>query len=216
MSVDAQKTLNQDSISFLKDKVYPASQQSLGIGFYDAIVTRCVDKSRPGWVKVSIHGVTDELGVSDQPWAEPAPAPQLQVPSPGTSVKVTFRDGDVHFPVWHSAGAQANGNFLPIHESTKDYPNNHILYNSPDGTIVKNNLKTGDFEINHSSGTRITIAKDGTMEITGEGINPLIKKFQVVTGAAICPYLSTINKAPTPHPLGKQPLLSIDDIQNIT
>lgn len=211
--IDAQKKINQNNIDFLRESIYPKELMSLGDRYYDAIVTRCLDKSRPGWVKVSIVGITDELAVKDQPWAEPAPSHAFIVPSAGTHVKVTFREGDVHYPIWHGANAQDNGKYYPSNVANKDYPNNHVIYRSNEGTSIKNNIKTGEMTIEHSSGTVISMTKDGKYKIGKESMLSPHKKYKGVTCAAICPYLSTLSEgAPVPHPTGLDPIVEFDDI----
>lgn len=209
--INSQKLINQNTIEDLREQIYPKELMYLS-GVYDGIVTRCIDKNKPGWIKVSIYGVTDDLPLKDQPWAEPPPTQNFQVPDPGSYVLVTFRDGDIHYPIWQSVSSQANGRFFPSHEHTQNYPNNHIIYNSGEGTVIKNNRKTGKLDIDHSSGTKITIDKSGDVEVSNESIkNIAAKKYKVVTGAAQCPFLASIG-APPAHPCGLAPILSIDDI----
>ena len=209
--INAQKNIRVDNLDDLKNEIFPRNLMFLD-GTFSGIVTRCIDKGRPGWIKVSVYGVTDDLPLKDQPWAEPPPMQHFQVPDPGASVFITFRDGDVHYPIWHSATSQNNGKFFPTHEYTDDYPNNHILYNSGDGTIVKNNRKTGNLVIEHTSGTKVTIDKSGDMTIAKDGITgAAYSPFKVVTNAALCPFLMAIKADPT-HPTGMGPTLTIDDI----
>jgi len=210
--INAQKNIQLDNIEDLRNEIFPRELMYLE-GTYSATVTRCIDKGRPGWIKVSIYGLTDDLPLKDQPWAEPPPMQNFQVPDPGASVLVTFRDGDIHYPIWHTASSQNNGKFFPTHEYTDDYPNNHVIYNSADGSIIKNNRKTGNFVIEHSSGTKVTIDKDGLMTVTKEGITAAAyKKYKVVTSAAFCPFLASLGVSPPIHPTGIDPILSIDDI----
>ena len=209
--INAQKNIRVDNLDDFKNEIFPRELMFLE-GTFSGIVTRCIDKARPGWIKVSIYGVTDDLPVKDQPWAEPPPMQNFQIPDPGASVFITFRDGDVHYPIWHTSTSQNNGKFFPTHEYNDDYPNNHILYNSADGTIVKNNRKTGNLVIEHASGTKLTISKDGNMTIVKDGLLAAqYSPFKVVTAAAQCPFLASIG-APPIHPIGLGPILTIDDI----
>lgn len=209
--INAQKNINVDTIEDFRSLIFPKELMNLS-GSYDAVVTRCIDKGRPGWIKVNIFGITDDLPIKDQPWAEPPPTQNYQIPDAGAFVLVTFRDGDVHYPIWHSATSQNNGRYFPTHEYTEDYPNNHVLYNSNDGTIMKNNRKSGDFIIEHFSGTKVTIDKWGKVEVIRDGIlGQVYQKSKVVTNAAMCPFLAAMG-APPMHPTGLDPLLSIDDI----
>ena len=214
--INAQKLISNTNVDDLRDDMYPREQVQF-LGSYDAIVTRCIDKKKRGWIKVNVLGLTDDLPLKDQPWAEPAPSQHFQLPDPGTHVVVEFRDGDIHYPIWHSASAQNNGKFFTVHESEVDYPNNHIIYTSNEGTIVKNNRKTGEFTIAHSSGTTINISKNGEISMSGEGLSrALATQYKVVTGAAFCPYLSSLSAgAPIPHPVGANPILSIDDFPGV-
>lgn len=211
--INAQRLINNGNIEDLRNDMYPKTTVEFR-GSYDAIVTRCIDKTKRGWIKVSILGLTDDLPLKDQPWAEPAPSPNFQIPDPGTHVIVEFREGDIHYPIWHSASGQAGGKFFNVHDSEIDYPNNHIIYNSNEGTTLKNNRKTGEFTINHSSGTTITLDKSGKVTMSGDGIGKLLGGYKVVTSAAFCPYLSS-GGAPVPHPTGSSPMLTIDDTPGI-
>ena len=215
--IDAQKQFSLDDISSLRSKIYPKELTTLGEGYYDAIVTRCIDKANPGWIKVSITGITDNLPLIDQPWAEPSPGNVTIIPTPGSNVLVTFREGDVHLPVWHSASLQNNGKFFP-RQLTVDYPDSHIIYNSPDGTHIVNNTKSGELQINHHTGATLTIDNDGNFVMkNANGTNPLVQQYPVVTGAVVCPYLASIaaatggaTAANTLHPTAN-PILKIDD-----
>ena len=211
MNIESQKRLNLDNIQALRNTLYPNELVTLGTGYYDAIVTRCIDKKNPGWIRVSILGITDSLPILDQPWAEPAPGQGDIVPSPGAYVSVTFKDGDVHFPIWHSAGMQNNGKFL-TKEALSDYPHNQVMYKHEDGTSISNNIKTGNLAIEHgASGTSIVIDKSGKITASNaSGLNPLVRQYPVATGAVICPYLASIAAANVFHPTNN-PNLLVDD-----
>ena len=208
--IDAQKKINLDNINSLRDAIYPKALISLGEGYYDAIVTRCIDKKNKGWIKVSVIGITGDLPLKDQPWAEPAPSQTLQIPKAGTQVFVTFRDGDVHCPVWHTPGIDNTGKFYP-HEINDDYPHTNILYKSNDGTILKDNIKSGECTFSHSSGTSITFQKDGSFVIVKDG-DTLSMPHKCVTDAAFCPYLTSLGSGtPVAHPTGAGPVLQVGD-----
>lgn len=199
--MDAQSKNNYDTIDALRNVLYPSELASLGDGYYDAIVTRCIDKSNIGWVKVSVTGITDDLSISDQPWAEPAPGQGNIMPTPGTHVSVTFRDGDVHLPMWRTTSMVGDGKYFPS-EISNNYPDTHVIYTTKEGTFVTNNVKTGEFEISHHSGSRITMKKNGEIEIVSGGNNPLVKQYPGVTGAAFCPFLTAASGTPQFHPTG--------------
>ena len=210
--LDAQKKIKFDTIEDLRSTIYPPNLVSLGDGYYDAIVTRCIDKENIGWIKVSVTGITDDLSIEDQPWAEPAPGQGSIMPTPGTHVSVTFREGDIHFPVWRSDSMVGNGKYFPS-EIKKDYPNNHVIYTHKDGTTINNNVKTGELEINHQSGARVTIKNNGEIEIVAGGDNKLIKQYPVVTGATFCPFLTAMSEGvPQPHPTGSAKLVTVSDM----
>lgn len=195
MKIESQKKLNLDNIQALRNTLYPMELSTLGEGYYDAIVTRCIDKKNPGWIRVSILGLTDSLPVLDQPWAEPAPGQGNIIPEPGAYVSVTFKGGDIHFPVWHSAGIQGNGKFL-TKESLEEYPHNNVMYKHKDGTIVHHNTKSGDLVIANGEGTSIVIDKNNKVTISApDAINPLVRQYPVATGAVICPYLASLAAA---------------------
>lgn len=215
--IDAQKKIKLSNITDLSESLYPTELLNLGNKFYDAIVTRCIDGDMPRWVKVTVMGITDGLPLKDQPWAEPAPSSEFIVPKPGTFVKVTFTDGDVHLPVWHSAGAQDGGKYNDSFFMRDDYPNNNQLYRHSDGTAISHNAKNGNVTIDTSSGTKISVDKSGMVEITGSGATSALRqKFKTVTNAAICPFLAAQNAAGSPkppcHPTGADPILYIDDM----
>lgn len=209
--LDASKKIKFDTIDDLRNTIYPPELATLGDGYYDAIVTRCIDKENIGWIKVSVTGITDDLSIEDQPWAEPAPGNGDIMPYAGTHVSVTFRNGDIHYPIWRSTSMVGDGKYFPS-EVKKDYPNNHVIYTHKDGTTINNNVKTGELEVNHHSGAKITIKNNGEIELVAGGNNPLLKQYPMVTGAAFCPYLTSLGGGtPVPHPTGSAKLISASD-----
>lgn len=101
------------------------------IGF----VIESEDPERLGRCKVRVIGAYDNIEDKDIPWAfyhgssvfaggESSGGGSISIPKIGTAVKVTFSDGDIHFPVWHST---VHLNDKLRRELSQSYKDSHVL-----------------------------------------------------------------------------------------
>lgn len=169
-------------------------------GQYRGVVTRCkTDTKMAQYVRVKIFGITDSLPSKAQPWARGSGTHPM--PEPGTYVDIIFENGDIHFPIW-SNPSKARGDSLVTKGQKQSRQKNQEIYNSQDGTTISYNKSTGNYTIDHSSGARVTVDKDGVLSHTsGPGGIPL-PKFRVITEASFCPFTKS------PH-IGGSPYLEV-------
>lgn len=183
-----QYDLKENGFDKLKKALLNDDRTNL-IGVYRGIVTRCkTDTSKPQYVRVKIFGVTDDLPSKSQPWARGSGT--FPTPAPGTYVEITFENGDIHFPVWSNPSKGKNGSIVTKGQKQSRQANQEI-YNSQEGTTISYDKSTGKYLIDHSSGAKFSIDKDGVLSHeAGPGGIPL-PKFRVITEASICPFTQT-------------------------
>ncbi|MFA5403748.1 MAG: hypothetical protein WC358_02325 [Ignavibacteria bacterium] len=183
--ISTQEDLKISGFDKLRANILNDSMARLN-GVYRGIVTKCkTDTSKPLYVRVKIFGLTDTLPNKAQPWARGTGT--YAPPAPGTYVDVTFENGDIHFPVW-SNPSKAKGDSLVTKGQKQSKQQNQEIYNSQDGTTVSYNKSTGEYVIDHTSGAKFKIDKDGVITHTaGPGGIPL-PKFKVITEASFCPF----------------------------
>lgn len=183
--MSAQDDLKISGFDKLKANLLNDSMTRLN-GVYRGIVTKCkTDVKKSQYIRVKIFGLTDTLPNKAQPWARGSGT--HPIPAAGTYVDVTFENGDIHFPIW-SNPSKAKGDSLVTKGQKQSKQQNQEIYNSQDGTTVSYNKSTGDYVIDHSSGAKFTIDRDGVLShVSGPGGIPL-PKFRVITEASICPF----------------------------
>lgn len=166
-------------------------------GTYRGIVTKCkTDVTKSQYIRVKIFGLTDSLPNKAQPWARGSGT--YPIPSPGTYVDITFENGDIHFPLW-SNPSKAKGDSLVTKGQKQSKQQNQEIYNSQDGTTISYNKATGLYSIEHSSGAKMSIDKDGVLSHeSGPGGIPL-PKFRVITEASMCPYTGSPHFGGSPY-----------------
>lgn len=183
--MSAQDDLKISGFDKLKANLLNDSMTRLN-GVYRGVVTKCkTDTKKSQYIRVKIFGLTDTLPNKAQPWARGSGT--HPIPAAGTYVDVTFENGDIHFPIWGNP-SKAKGDSLVTKGQKQSKQQNQEIYNSQDGTTVSYNKSTGDYVIDHSSGAKFTIDKDGVLShVSGPGGIPL-PKFKVITEASICPF----------------------------
>lgn len=179
----AQNKLRKIENSDFENEILP-NKLSVLEGFFPAVVVGGTSKKYPGYVKVKIYGITEDLPNMDQPWAEPAPETMFRVPRKGTAVLVYFKNGDIHFPVYTNQSIDARGSYLPKDDYAEDYPNTIVLFSSQNGTKVVHNNEEDTLSINHQSGVTITINSFGIIEITNVYLGNAVP---VLTEMTPCP-----------------------------
>lgn len=183
--MSAQDDLKISGFDKLKANLLNDSMTRLN-GVYRGVVTKCkTDTKKSQYIRVKIFGLTDTLPNKAQPWARGSGT--HPIPAAGTYVDVTFENGDIHFPIWGNP-SKAKGDSLVTKGQKQSKQQNQEIYNSQDGTTVSYNKSTGDYVIDHSSGAKFTIDRDGVLShVSGPGGIPL-PKFKVITEASICPF----------------------------
>lgn len=105
-----------------------------------------VDPQDPEFVgrcKLRVIGVHDDIGDEALPWAFPfghsvfaggesKGAGAISIPKKDTKVRVTFQNGDIHFPVWH---AVHHLNALMKQEISETYLDSHVLLYDEDHSL---------------------------------------------------------------------------------
>lgn len=138
-------------------------------GFYRGHVLDVLDPLQSGRVKVKVFSVYDNVPEEIIPWAEyadPMMTMGFFVPDVGDLLWVFFDNGDHMKPVYF-AGA-ASGKYGPPEkrESPTQYPKNRI-FKTDAGHLIEVDDTPGYNRINieHSSGTRLTMFPDGSAEL---------------------------------------------------
>lgn len=184
-NINVQDDLKTSGFEKLKTSILNDSMTKF-TGVYRGIVTKCkTDTRKSQYIRVKIFGLTDSLPNKAQPWARGSGT--HPIPAAGTYVDITFENGDIHFPIWGNP-SKAKGDSLVTKGQKQSKQQNQEIYNSQDGTTISYNKSTGNYVIDHSSGAKFTIDKEGVLSHeSGPGGIPL-PKFRVITEASICPY----------------------------
>jgi hypothetical protein len=135
-------------------------------GFYRGTVVDVQDPLKSGRVKVKVFSVYDQLGNDGIPWAEyadPMMTMGFFAPDVGDLLWVFFDNGDHMKPVYF-AGA-ASGKFGHSEKTNGSYPNNRVFKVKGGHKIEVNNSGTGQINIQHNSGTRLTLNGDGSVDL---------------------------------------------------
>lgn len=180
----AQAKLRRIDPSHFVETILPREPLKLE-GFFPGVVVGGISKKYPGFVKVKIYGVTDDLPNADQPWAEPAPQISFRVPRDGTSVLVYFKNGDIHFPVYTHQSTEADYKYIPKEGIKEDYPDTQVIYSTQTGTKILHNSSNNTTSINHESGVSIIITPLGAVEIKNAMRGPSVN---TLTALDICPF----------------------------
>jgi hypothetical protein len=138
-------------------------------GFYRGIVLDTNDPLKAGRVKVRIFSVYDDVQEDAIPWAEYADAffsKGMFLPDVGDTVWCFFDNGSHMNPIFF-AGAQSAKQF-PSETSTGDgvvYSKNRVIKLKGGHKIEMDDSGGGRININHNSGSRITMLASGDIEI---------------------------------------------------
>jgi hypothetical protein len=135
-------------------------------GFYRGTVVDVQDPLQSGRVKVKVFSVYDSIQNDVIPWAEyadPMMTMGFFAPDVGDLLWVFFDNGDHMKPVYF-AGA-ASGKFGHSEKTNGSYPNNRVFKVKGGHKIEVNNSGTGQINIQHNSGTRLTLNGDGSVDL---------------------------------------------------
>jgi hypothetical protein len=135
-------------------------------GFYRGTVVDVQDPLKSGRVRVKVFSVYDSIQNDVIPWAEyadPMMTMGFFAPDVGDLLWVFFDNGDHMKPVYF-AGA-ASGKFGHSEKTSGSYPNNRVFKVKGGHKIEVNNSGSGQVNIQHNSGTRITLNGDGSVDL---------------------------------------------------
>ena len=138
--------------------------------YYTAIVEDNLDPIRMGRVRIRCIVLHDDMSVDDLPWATPSMSfvgsrkGSFIVPTVGTIVNVYFDGGDIYNPVYTGKIPDLNNHSFDA-DHTSDYPNNMIFFETDRGDFFRVNRRTGESELNLSSGLNILITENGRVEL---------------------------------------------------
>lgn len=137
---------------------------------YVGIVEDNKDPEKIGRCKVRVHGLYNEILLEDLPWATPSfpisfgVKGSFIVPEVGTTVEVTFDDGDLYEPKYGVKVLDtANLNF-EAHKD-EDYPDSVIFYESKDGDYMKVNRFRGEFTLKTGAGVMLKFSENGDINL---------------------------------------------------
>jgi hypothetical protein len=123
--------------------------------------------------------VIEGIATADLPWATPAMPlfsgsgigyGAFAIPKVGSHVWVFFEGGDIYQPVYF---AEAISGLVGLpSERLVDYPNS-IVFKTQNGVVISIDDKLGNESISlvHPTGSKISIDKDGDINIDGVNIN---------------------------------------------
>lgn len=137
-------------------------------GFYRGIVLNVDDPLQAGRIKIRVFSVYDDIPEDVIPWAEyadPFLSMGFFVPDVGDMLWVFFDNGNHMTPVYF-----AGASFLkyPFDEKVNPaaYPKNRIIKTDANHLIEIDDTPGGNrINIKHSSGTRITMMPDGSVDM---------------------------------------------------
>lgn len=140
-------------------------------------VGKVVDNEDPlhlGRCRIRVFGYYDEIDAKSLPWAIGQTSyvggkyGNMVIPEIGTTVMGYFDNGDSQKPIY-------TGTFNKMESLTKspscytrmtDYPQTMILMETDQGEVLSLNRKTGKLTFSHRSGTTITVAANGSIDIS--------------------------------------------------
>jgi len=133
------------------------------------------DPLQLGRCRIRVFSIFDDtIPDTDLPWAIPdmsfvgSKIGSFIVPPVDALVNVYFDKGDIYCPRYNSKVVDTAN---PSTQSTTDYPNNMVFFETDEGDYLTMNRTDGLTTFNHRSGTKITILADGTVEINAKKLN---------------------------------------------
>lgn len=133
-----------------------------------------VDTKFLGRVKIRIYGYFDDVDSLALPWAVPdvsfvgSTVGNFIVPPNGAIVRGYFDHGDIHKPVYDSLAFNQKTSPLSYKSMSfrlENYPNKMVFFEDDRGDYATLNRITGEFVVNQSTGTTITITPKGDINI---------------------------------------------------
>ena len=135
------------------------------------------DPDKEGRCKIRVYGIfPSEIPDDDLPWATPdfsfigGLKGSFVVPPVDAIVRVYFDNGDIYAPFYTTKAL--NKNQLDFDgDISEDYPDTMVFFETDQGEFFKINRKTQMTTYKHSSGSIVTIDKDGNINISTEAAN---------------------------------------------
>jgi len=158
-------------------------------------VGKVLDNSDPdklGRCKILVYTVfSDAITPKELPWAIPefgftgSLKGSFIVPQIDSFVKVTFENNEINLPKYSTK--VLNLEQLPTNKD-KNYPDNMVFFETDRGDSFELDRSNGETTFTHGSGTKITIAPDGAINIdSASEINVTHVKNLVVDGSFVQP-----------------------------
>lgn len=152
------------------EKFLYASQSSttLTLDRYVGFVKNNNDPEKLGRCQIEVASVYDGVPTDALPWAIPefgfigGTRGSFIVPPVGAVVYVYFNRGEIYLPVYTTKVLTTKK--MPKNKDV-DYPHNMVFFETDNGDSFEINRKQETAQYTHSSGTKITIAKDGSVKI---------------------------------------------------
>ena len=127
------------------------------------------DPDKLGRCKIIVFGAFSEnTSPKNLPWALPefsfigSTKGSFIVPAIGAYVNVYFADDEIAFPVYTTKAL--NIHQLPTNID-KNYPHNMVFFETDNGDSLEIDRETSETVFTHSTGTRITISSDGSIDV---------------------------------------------------
>lgn len=149
-------------------------RHEIGESIHLGTVTANDDPLRLSRVRVRVPEIHGTLSRDSQlPWATPlrpanvggSDTGSYSTPEVGSRVLITFHQGSVYSPLYHSAPLSMSEHWT---ETDTNYPNRYGFRDST-GTRIVIDKESNTVEARHSTGTRLTIAGDGSVSVNVEG-----------------------------------------------
>lgn len=163
------KDLSSTPLAMLNKFVYTSqANTTLTLDTYVGVVADNNDPEKLGRCKIVVYSVYDGVPVSDLPWAVPEFAfiggtrGSFIVPPVGALVNVYFNRGEIYLPVYTTKVLTTKN--MPKNKDI-DYPHNMVFFETDKGDSFEINRLRETATYTHSSGTKFTIDKDGSVKI---------------------------------------------------
>lgn len=161
--------IKSDPISIL-DRSFNDIQNSttLPLDKFVGFVRNNNDPEKIGRCQIEVPSVYGDIPIDALPWAIPefgfigGTRGSFIVPPVGAVVYVHFNRGEIYLPVYTTKVLTTKN--MPKNKDT-DYPHNMVFFETDNGDSFEINRKRETAQYTHSSGTKITIAKDGSVKI---------------------------------------------------
>jgi hypothetical protein len=166
------RTIIEKEVSqILKDFLDNSNSSDHYENFYVGKVVDNKDPEQLGRCKIRVFGVFgEEIIDNDLPWALPenqftgSLVGSLIIPPVNSIVRVYFDRGEIYLPIYTTKVIDKN-NKLKNSNYQEDYPDSMVFFETDNGDYFKINRKKKETTFEHTSGTKIVIKGDGSVNI---------------------------------------------------